>query len=275
MLRRYGTPRAFVVSAADGTGARLDVEAEMRARGWVRARAPGETGVLVVCGDPGPELGRAIDTVWRSMPGPRRRGATIDDLRECGDAGRADLKDVGMADRGDDRDGLKLDVLHVPVGPVLPDWPAGVRLDVALQGDVVQEARVTVVESAPDFWGERRVPRRLDAVARLLRVAGWDGAAERAAVLRDAALHGEDGFAPRFAAFRRRVERSWTLRWMTRGVGPRDGADVHDRLVAWLAEIGGDGQAPGGESVDVLPELVTGEEFGRARLIVASVDADG
>ncbi|OLT20129.1 hypothetical protein BJF79_47445 [Actinomadura sp. CNU-125] len=61
---------------------------------------------------------------------------------------------------------------------------------------------------------------------------------------------------------------------MTRGVGVRDGADVHDRLVAWLAEIGG-GAAAGAEPVDVLPGLVAGEELGRARLIVASVDVDG
>ncbi|OLT20128.1 hypothetical protein BJF79_47440 [Actinomadura sp. CNU-125] len=170
-------------------------------------RVAGETGLLVVCGRPGPELERAIDAVWRSMPGPRRRMSGLDGAGEdAGPAAPPDLGDVGMADRGDDRDGLKLDVLHVPIGPVLPDWPAGVRLDVALQGDVVRDARVTVVESAPGFWGERRAARRLDAVARLLRVAGWDGAAERAEVLRDAALGGDDGFAAGFAAFRRRVE---------------------------------------------------------------------
>ncbi|MFV2177220.1 hypothetical protein ACFHW2_08680 [Actinomadura sp. LOL_016] len=276
MLRRYATPRPLVVSAADGTGARLDVEAGMRARGWRRAVSPGETGLLVVCGNPGLELERAIGTVWRSMPAPRRRVSSLDELGEDAGAGEPpDLGDVGMADRGDDRDGLRLDVLHVQLGPVLPDWPAGVRLDVALQGDVVREAHVTVVESAPGFWrADQRAARRLDAVARLLRVAGWDGAAERAAVLRDAALAGEDGLAPRFAAFRRRVGRSWTLRWMTRGVGVRDGADVHDRLAGWLDEIAGGGEAPR-RSVDVLPELVAGEELGRARLIVASVDADG
>ncbi|QFG25342.1 hypothetical protein [Actinomadura sp. WMMB 499] len=269
MLRRYAAPRPFVVPAADGTGARLAVEADMRARGWRRAASPGETGLLVVCGNPGPELERAIGTVWRSMPAPRRRVSSLDEV--TGDAGPAeppDLGEVGMADRGDDRDGLRLDVLHVPLGPVLPDWPAGVRLDVALQGDVVQEAHVTVLESAPGYWRDGRA-RRLDAVARLLRVAGWDAAAERAAVLRDAAPAEED------AAFCRRVARSRTLRWMTRGVGVRDGRDVHDRLSGWLDEIAGGEGAADGEPVEVLPELVAGEELGRARLIVASVDVDG
>ncbi|WP_051301057.1 hypothetical protein [Actinomadura rifamycini] len=278
-LRGYAVPRPFVVSAADGTGVRLDVEAELRARGWGRAASPGETGLLVVCGNPGPELARAIDRVWRSMPAPRTRAAGLDG----GDAGPGeppDLGGVGMADRGDDRDGLRLDVLHVPLGPVLPDWPAGVRLDVALQGDVVREAEVAVVESAPPFWTDGRAARRLDAVARLLRVAGWGAAADRAEVLRDAALRGEDGLAAGFAGFRRRVGRSRTLRWMTRGVGVADGADVHGRLCGWLDEIGAvfggadPGRVPPG-SVDALPGLVAGEELGRARLIVASVDVDG
>ena len=38
-----------------------------------------------------------------------------------------------MADRGDDRDGLRLDQLHLPLGPVLPDWPAGLVLRVITQ----------------------------------------------------------------------------------------------------------------------------------------------
>lgn len=275
-------PRPFVVSAADGTGVRLGVEAELRARGWRRAASPGETGLLVVCGNPGPELERAVDRVWRSMPAPRTWAAGLDGLDgvDAGPGEPPDLGDVGMADRGDDRDGLRLDVLHVPLGPVLPDWPAGVRLDVALQGDVVQDAEVTVVESAPPFWGDGRAPRRLDAVARLLRVAGWGAEAERAEVLRDAALRGEDGLAAGFAGFRRRVGRSRTLRWMTRGIGVADGTDVHGRLGAWLAEIGAvfDGADPGPAPpvpVGVLPGLVAGEELGRARLIVASVDVDG
>ncbi|GAB2877798.1 hypothetical protein GCM10022245_11220 [Streptomyces mayteni] len=32
---------------------------------------------------------------------------------------------IPLAERGDDRDGLRLDVLRLPLGPVLLDWPAG------------------------------------------------------------------------------------------------------------------------------------------------------
>src|SRR5260370_29378823 len=46
---------------------------------------------------------------------------------------------------GADRDGLRLDQLHVPLGPVLPDWPAGLVVHLTLQGDVVQHAEVQAV----------------------------------------------------------------------------------------------------------------------------------
>ena len=45
-----------------------------------------------------------------------------------------------MAERADDRDGLKLDYLPVRVGPLFAPFPAGLALDVKLQGDVIQEA---------------------------------------------------------------------------------------------------------------------------------------
>src|SRR5258708_27816729 len=59
-----------------------------------------------------------------------------------------------MAGRGADRDGLKLDQLHVPLGPVLPDWPAGLVVHVTLQGDVVQlaEAHALVPRPAGPSW---------------------------------------------------------------------------------------------------------------------------
>jgi hypothetical protein len=47
-----------------------------------------------------------------------------------------------LAGRADDRDGLKLDQILVRVGPFLPPFPAGLLLDVKLQGDVIQEATI-------------------------------------------------------------------------------------------------------------------------------------
>ncbi|WP_433473669.1 hypothetical protein ACQPZP_33380 [Spirillospora sp. CA-142024] len=51
-----------------------------------------------------------------------------------------------MADRADDRDGLKLDVLHVPLEPALASWPADLVVHLTLQGDVVQAAEVGVMD---------------------------------------------------------------------------------------------------------------------------------
>ncbi|MFG2250886.1 hypothetical protein [Spirillospora sp. NPDC048823] len=185
--------------------------------------------------------------------------------------------DLPMAERGEDRDGLKLDVLHVPLGPALQDWPAGLVIHLTLQGDVVQVAEVAAVEETAggsSFWDEpwlraasgeqvstgeaerRRAACHLDSVGRLLAVAGWESAADQARALRDQVLAGvaEDELAPRFARFARRTGRSRTLRWMLGRVGvidramadrhglsgpaARDLGDASARLTGWLDEIG-------------------------------------
>lgn len=185
-----------------------------------------------------------------------------------------------MASRAPDRDGLKLDVLHVPLGPVLPYWPAGLRLSLTVQGDVVQEATAEMLGLQPrpalPFWdapglraldGEavalgdtarRRAAAHLDSVMRLLGVSGWYAAASRSAVLRDRLLADEPG-GPLVAdvdRLGRRVLRSRTLRRMTSGLGVLDlaaaqrlgvtgpaaaaGGDVWARLVQWLHAISAD-----------------------------------
>jgi hypothetical protein len=49
--------------------------------------------------------------------------------------GTGPVRGLPMAHEGDDRVGLRLDRLHVPLGPVLPDWPAGLVVRLTLQGD--------------------------------------------------------------------------------------------------------------------------------------------
>ncbi|GLZ08092.1 hypothetical protein Acsp03_55580 [Actinomadura sp. NBRC 104412] len=180
---------------------------------------------------------------------------------------------LAMADRAPDRDGLKLDVLRVPLGPVLRDWPAGLKVTLTLQGDVVQAAEVHVLAGGPGsaegFWDEpwraaargeavtrgeaerRRAAAHLDSLARFLGVAGWRDQAGRARVLRDAVLAGGD--AGGFDRFARRTARSRALRWMTRKVGEIDPAtvtrygltgpvarrpgDAAARVTGWLTEI--------------------------------------
>lgn len=171
-----------------------------------------------------------------------------------------------MAGRGPDRDGLTLDRLHVPLGPVLPDWPAGLVVETVLQGDVIQRARVRISggSGAERFWDEpwlaalagrhvtrgeaarRRAASHLDSLGRLLAVSGWDSSATRARRLRDRLLWEgpDDGLAEDFARFARRVRRSRSLRWMLRGLGTADASpgpavrvrgDVVARMERWLA----------------------------------------
>ncbi|MFD8562529.1 hypothetical protein ACWDOR_34510 [Streptosporangium canum] len=171
-----------------------------------------------------------------------------------------------MAGRGADRDGLTLDRLHVPLGPVLPDWPAGLVVETVLQGDVIQRARVRISggSGVARFWdapwlaalagrhvtrgaaARRRAASHLDSLGRLLAVSGWDSSATRARRLRDRLLweRPDDGLARDFARFARRVRRSRPLRWMLRGLGTVDAShgpavrvrgDVVARMERWLA----------------------------------------
>ncbi len=173
---------------------------------------------------------------------------------------------LSMANRGADRDGLTLDQLHVPLGPVLPDWPEGLVVHTVLQGDVIQQAHVEVIGAAHD-----RLPlvvRRLDSAARLLSVAGWADAATRARALRDETLAGRSN-ADDLNRWARRVRRSRLLRWSLRGIG-----DALPRLHHWLDDIasGRDTAGHSEPTAHELAELLTGAEFAAARLIVASAD---
>jgi hypothetical protein len=189
---------------------------------------------------------------------------------------------IPMAGRAEDRDGLKLDVLHVSLGPVLADWPAGLAVHATLQGDVLQEVSVEVIgqERASGYWtADRTCVRRLDSCARLLAVAGWESAATQARSLRDAVLSGSH-VGPAFDRWARRVRRSKVVRWSLVGLGERDQTDAAGRLVAWIDEADAALQGATGEQDDpaavlaALPELLTGCELAGARLVVASLDPD-
>ncbi|MFC5182586.1 hypothetical protein [Actinomadura harenae] len=377
-LLRYaaGRPRPLVVAVPGFTGVRLAVEADLRRRGWRPALAPAEADLLIVCGRPGPDLARAIDTVWDQMPSPRARAdaPTASDVPSALDAASAHLADepaqledaaqrasytpetsmdhstmdhgdmdhgdmdhsamghgdmdhgamgheghesmdheamghesmgheamgheghgghgghggghdhhmmgaphgLAMADRAPDRDGLKLDVLHVPFGPVLADWPAGLKVTFTLQGDVVQAAEVEHLAGdagAGRFWdGTNVVAARLDALARLLAVAGWTGQAAQARVLRDQALDGKVEKA-RLEKFVRRTRRSRTLRWMLQDVGLGE-TNAWTRASGWLAEIGGETRPDTSAATPPLGELLVGLDVAAARLLVAALDPD-
>jgi len=183
---------------------------------------------------------------------------------------------LAMAGRAEDRDGLKLDQLHVPLGPILPDWPAGLVVHATLQGDVIQHASAETSGVSGDgrsFWAEpwlraaagdlvlagvaarRRLAAHLDSLGRFLAVAGWGEAALTARRLRDDALAGAPAAAlePAARRFAGRVARSRLLGWSTRGMGVllpgeataagvrgpalRAGGDVTARYRGWCGEL--------------------------------------
>ena len=229
-----------------------------------------------------------------------------------------------MAERAEDRDGLKLDVLHVPLGPWLPHWPAGLVIDTRLQGEVIQHAKARPLSArvpfGTPFWDaegdpvalrRRSAAAHLDSLVRLLAVAGWGPAADRARWLRDRALGEEpaEGLLRDFRPWRRRIARSRLLRWATDGLGvltPAHAArlgvggpaarsaepwDATARWRQWLAEterlLGGE-RAPeagprGQPNVHAVPsrallgtavELMPGLDLASARVLVASLDPD-
>ncbi|MCZ2811545.1 hypothetical protein O2W15_08875 [Modestobacter sp. VKM Ac-2979] len=184
---------------------------------------------------------------------------------------------IGLAGGGDDDqltdpDALDLDVLHVPLGPVLPHWPAGLLLHTTLQGELVVSARAEVLlpaDGSPTDAPVHGTPAgRWDAVATLLSLAGWDDAATRAARVRDALLAG--GQPPEAERLARRIIRSRLLRWSLRGLGRLPEGDAHDRLRHWLEGS----QQRRSTELTAVAELVTGLDLATARLVVASLDLD-
>ncbi|MGP4013516.1 hypothetical protein [Streptomyces sp. 4N124] len=75
LLRRTAMQRPAVLAVAlpGATDIRLEVEAEVRRRGWAVAGAPAAADLLVVCGVPEPRDAHWLDDIERSMPEPALR----------------------------------------------------------------------------------------------------------------------------------------------------------------------------------------------------------
>jgi hypothetical protein len=138
-----------------------------------------------------------------------------------------------MAERADDRDGLKLDYLPVRVGPLFAPFPIGLTLDVRLQGDVIQQATLenfaTAAARRDSIFQQAlrtRLPIRELELARARSHLHW---------LSDAvAVTGSSSLAERILRLARRVapkdsdsiralecslHRRGFFSWSTRGVG--------------------------------------------------------
>ena len=132
-----------------------------------------------------------------------------------------------MAMTGEDRDGLQLDALPASVGPFFPGWPVGLRLDLVLQGDLVQQAQVAAnpfPDAAASATGPgavvdvelARARHHLRWLAWALRTAGLPAFGARAAGLARG-LGLDDG--ARVRRLVRAVRRSGVLHWGLRGLG--------------------------------------------------------
>lgn len=217
------------------------------------------------------------------------------------DHGDMDMAPAGIplaSSGGRDRDGLEMDVLNVPLGPVLPHWPAGLVLRCAVRGDVVTYAEVDVLPSATTpsvtrLDGRFRAARRCDGVARFLAVAGWQEGAAAAVRTREALLLGDPvTAAAEIERLHSRVARARSLRWLLRGLGRIDEVagiqyglpdwtrgDAHDRLLGLLhraaAHLEGHPDVTDPRAVlAALPGLVAGLDLAAVRLVVASLDPD-
>ena len=257
-VRTLVTSPGEVAAALDAAQAELATGAPR----WL----PGGDGAILPGGDGGAASG----------PGGSHGAHGMAGHHDMGDMDMGMPGGLPMAERGEDRDGLKLDRLHVPLGPVLPDWPAGLVVRLVLQGDVVQHAEAGAVglgEGAGSFWTEpwrraaagepvttsvaarRRAAAHLDSLGRFLAVAGWDDAAAAARALRDdtAGSRPVSSLEPAVRRLAARVGRSRVLAWSTRGAGTlradvaaadgatgpdwRAGGDVTTRYRRWCREL--------------------------------------
>jgi hypothetical protein len=201
-----------------------------------------------------------------------------------------------------------MDVLHLPLGPVLSHWPPGLVVTLSLQGDVVVDVVVNaVVGSAPKLPHEglgapplnrltdvalRRVvaASRCDAVMSVLVLAGAGRLAGLARTTRDQLLDpavAEVDALAAVAGLRRAVGRSWLLRWSLRDLAvverpARLEGDVHARLMrvidlaAQEARTGtvsppSEGGGSPAELSVLLPHILVGVELATVRLAVASL----
>lgn len=149
-----------------------------------------------------------------------------------------------MTERAADRDGLELDQLPLRVGPYFPPFPAGLVLDLKLQGDLVQESQLgaaphtpparifatALAEPVPIATLElARARSHLAWLAHALHVHGLAALGRRALQLssRLGGVSSDARFLPAILAsaqgeiltLQRAIECSGLFWWSTRGVG--------------------------------------------------------
>lgn len=210
----------------------------------------------------------------RDRPAPRLGAADRPGVKDADDAGMDMGGDMDMdmdmdlpgglvmADRVEDRDGLRLEGLNLSLGPILPAWPAGLRLDVVLSGDVITRAEVVRLDARPEPAAPAPV-LALDALALLLDVAGWSDGGVRARRAR-----AEGGSGPLTDAVLRRLRQARLLRWSLRGLPAPGGVDLVDHVDLLVSAVRGQSPLPDGD--DLLADAVVGLDVGTAALVAAA-----
>lgn len=218
-----------------------------------------------------------------------------------------------MAMTGDDlRDGLSLDRCTVHLGPFFAALPAGMQMEVVLQGDVVQTASVLQppYASGPEPSPSSRAPRsgrssdRTRAAACLRSIAGLLTLLEllpQAERCRRLAMGTERGDDVRLLGSPHLPGRVQALRAIPRGLGridPSSGSSLggvaptaRERLSDWFDEAGAalrviargettpdDERSTASDTRSSLPgrlgELLVGLEWSEALIVVASFDVE-
>lgn len=232
------------------------------------------------------ETRRLVDTDVRPGFTPSAEGMTHVQDHDSDGGHTAMMPDgIPLAEGAEDRDGLEMDELHLPLGPVLAHWPAGVVLRVTLHGDVVVDAELEELATARSHQpGDpiERAARLLDAAGSVLALAGLPAESARARRLRDRCLDGELGSGQEVTRLGDRVGRQRTLRWALRGLAIEDGhgasEQLLDRLTALFerarAELAGEAPSRATNVAHALPTLVRGMELAEVRLWLAALAPD-
>ncbi|MEO5652275.1 MAG: hypothetical protein ABIN79_09965 [Marmoricola sp.] len=188
---------------------------------------------------------------------------------------------IPLAEGAQDRDGLEMDELHLPLGPVLQHWPAGVVLRLRLHGDVVAGAEVTRLDagsSVPADDDSTRAARLLDAAASVLMLAGLLAEAATTRRLRDQCLDAESVRPAELERLRSRLRRHRVLRWSLSGLAVPGARDLDDRVQVLIDQAGvalaGESSEPSLLDLNALPDLVRGQELAAVRLVVAALLPD-